>query len=174
MRSLYVRITASFLLIVLLSMGISFLMANSLFRKNNSDQMENRLFNTLESVERLYNVSAPRALPMLLQETAMMQGLSIVAVAPNGQYIAAGPRSEGIVSRLTAAQLQHVFNGRTERIEMEKAGIGAPRSVAIGHGARFGGMQWAVFMMPSYQPEFRSFQRNTYSILFTILIAGGY
>ncbi|MFD1954948.1 sensor histidine kinase [Paenibacillus thailandensis] len=173
MRSLYVRIILTFLLIVLLSMGISYAMANLLFRKDNSAFLEERLSASVRSIERLYAVSSPWSLPMFLQETADMQGLSIVAVSARGQYVAAGPRSDAMLAAMTADELRAVFAGRTIKLGREAVSPESAAPFAIGRPARLGGSEWAVFLQPSFQPEVRSFQRNTYSILFTLLIVGG-
>lgn len=173
MKSLYFRIIVAFLLIVLLSMGISYVMATQVFRKDNSALMEARLSDSIKSIERFYAVSSPWSLPAFLEEAADMQGLSIVAVSSKGQYVAAGPQTGTILAGLTADDLQAVFSGRTEKLELGKTTNGEPQPFALGHLARLGGSEWAVFLQPSFQPEFRSFQRNTSTILFTLLIVGG-
>lgn len=172
-RSLYVRITLTFLIIVVISMFIAYIMANQLFRRDMRGQFGMDMSNTINRIEQLYNVSSPRSLPAFLKGVSEFQGVTIVAVNSNARVIGVGGMNQLIMDYLTIDTLQRVFDGNTETISLGEAESNntAARN-AIGQLVTFGNNHWALFVVPDRAPQIRSFQRNTYTILITLLVVG--
>ncbi|MUT64544.1 HAMP domain-containing sensor histidine kinase [Paenibacillus sp. NEAU-GSW1] len=173
-RSLYVRIAITFLLIVLVSMGVAYTTANLLFKHDMRGRFGNAMNHSLTRIEQLYAVSTPRSLPLFLEQVSNLQGMTIVAVGQDGYVIKVGKNSAALVDHLTRETLINVFSGRTERVSIsdEEDGDSQPAPQAIGRIVQFDYSQWAVFIVPDRVPEVRSFQRNTYTILATLLVVG--
>ncbi|GGG77972.1 sensor histidine kinase [Paenibacillus radicis (ex Gao et al. 2016)] len=173
-RSLYVRITITFLIIVLVSMGIAFFMANLLFQRDMKGKFGGSMEHTIDRIEQLYTGSAPRSLPVFLEQVANLQGLTLVAVGRNGMLISVGLNRDSLVNHLTRETLTSVFAGQTVQVAIGEEGEDKPsKPPAIGRTVRFGNMDWALFVTPDRAMEVRSFQRNTFTILTTVLVVGG-
>ncbi|MCM3629509.1 HAMP domain-containing histidine kinase [Paenibacillus glycanilyticus] len=171
-RSLYVRIAVTFLVIVLVSISIAYYAANQLFRRDLQGQngMEEMMITRLE---RLYNDSSPRSLPVFLEQVSSLQEMSIVAVNRNGLVIQVGRTSRAIVNHLTYKTVENIFEGKTERVDFAgEHQSGPPSPPAYGRMAQFGNTEWAVFIAPDHVRQVRSFQRNTFTILITLLAVG--
>ncbi|MCK9858441.1 HAMP domain-containing sensor histidine kinase [Paenibacillus sp. ATY16] len=171
-RSLYVRIAVTFLVIVLVSISIAYYTANQLFRRDLQGQngLEEMMITRLE---RLYNDSSPRSLPMFLEQVSSLQEMSIVAVNRNGLVIQVGRSSRAIVNHLTYKTVENIFGGKTERVNFaDEHQSGPPSPPAYGRLAQFGNTEWAVFITPDHVRQVRSFQRNTFTILITLLVVG--
>ncbi|MFX3632497.1 MAG: sensor histidine kinase [Candidatus Pristimantibacillus sp.] len=172
-RSLYVRITLTFLIIVLISMGISFLMASQLFSRDMEGQFGRNQGHMINRIEQLYQVSSPRSLPEFIEQISALQRLTIVAVNRNSLLISVGRESQNVVDHLTSDKLISVFEGNTEELVFKEEGKDKrAESHAIGQKVRFGNTEWALFVVPDRMPEVRSFQRNTAAILITLLVVG--
>ncbi|MFF2480191.1 ATP-binding protein [Paenibacillus sp. NPDC058071] len=169
-RSLYVRITATFLLIVLISTGISIFIANTTFKRDMHGQFEQSLRNTIARIEQLYNESMPRSLPRFIEGLSGVQGLTIVAISERGTIISAGKSSQQLIDGLTRGMLSDVFAGNVRQFELSGREDSAPP--AIGEAVRFGGMRWALFVTPDRMGEVRVYQRNTVTIVATLLLVG--
>ncbi|MGO4109544.1 sensor histidine kinase [Paenibacillus sp. YAF4_2] len=171
-RSLYVRIAVTFLVIVLVSISIAYFTANQLFRRDLQGQfgMEEMMITRLE---KLYNGSSPRSLPAFLEQVSSLQEMSIVAVNKNGLVIQVGRTSRSIVNHLSWRALTSVFDGQTQRVDFADEHRTGPSSPpAYGRLAQFGNTEWAVFIAPDHVRQFKSFQRNTFTILITLLVVG--
>lgn len=59
-RGLYFRITATFLVIVLISIGVAFLFTNQMFKRDARGQLPNQLEKSIARIEQLYAVSKPQ------------------------------------------------------------------------------------------------------------------
>jgi signal transduction histidine kinase len=171
-RSLYVRIAVTFLVIVLVSISIAYFTANQFFRRDLEGQfgMEEMMITRLE---KLYNGSPPRSLPAFLEQVSSLQEMSIVAVNKNGLVIQVGRTSRSIVNHLSWKTLTSVFDGQSQKVDFADEHRTGPSSPpAYGRLAQFGNTEWAVFIAPDHVRQFKSFQRNTFTILITLLVVG--
>lgn len=172
-RSLYVRITATFLVIVLLSIGIAFLFTNQLFKRDARGQLPNQMEKAIDRIEQLYAVSKPASMKAFLEEMSALQGQSIIAVSSSNRLVTVGERSELIVERLTYAQLAKVFGGSTVRLDIFNREEGEPPSPpAFGKLVQFGNEKWALFVQPDRFPQNSNFIWTAVTLLVTLLVVG--
>lgn len=173
-RSLYVRITATFLIIVLISIGVAFLFTNQMFKRDARGQLPNQLEQAIERIEQLYAVSEPASMKEFLEEMSNLQGLSIIAVSSANRLVSVGERSDAMVERLTYQQLASIFSGSTVRMEMFNREAGSPPlPPAIGRLVQFGGERWALFVQPDRFPQNSNFIWTAVTLLVTLLVVGG-
>ncbi|MEV5029371.1 sensor histidine kinase [Paenibacillus sp. LPE1-1-1.1] len=172
-RSLYVRITATFLIIVLISIGVAFLFTNQMFKRDARGQLPNQLEKAIERIEQLYAVSEPASMKEFLEEMSNLQGLSIIAVSSANRLVSVGERSDAMVERLTYQQLASIFSGSTVRMEMFNRETGSPPlPPAIGRLVQFGGERWALFVQPDRFPQNSNFIWTAVTLLVTLLVVG--
>ncbi|MGG4142715.1 HAMP domain-containing sensor histidine kinase [Paenibacillus algorifonticola] len=173
-RSLYVRVTLTFLVIVVISMGIAYWMADQIFTRDLSGQFPNQLDRSIVRMEQLYAASSPKSLSSFIKQVADMQNLAIVAVSRGGEMIEAGRTSAEITKLLTPEVIENVFAGQVQMLPSQAEGetSGPSSPPALGRKAVLGERDWAFFVRPDRVPEIRSFQRNTYTILITLLVVG--
>lgn len=172
-RSLYVRVTATFLVIVLISIGVAFLFTNQLFKRDARGQLPDQVENDIYQIEQLYAVSEPLSMKQFLEEMSNQQGQSIVAVSSSNQLVAVGEQSNNIVQRLTFEHLSRVFDGNRVRIEMfERESGGPPTPPVIGKLVQLGNEKWALFVQPSKFPQNSNFLWTAVTLLLTLLVVG--
>ncbi|WP_028612463.1 sensor histidine kinase [Paenibacillus harenae] len=173
-RSLYVRITATFLIIVVISIGVAFLFTNQLFKRDARGQLPDQLISSIDRIEQLYAVSKPASIQQFLEEMSSLQGLSIAAVNRSSRLIMVGGRAEAMIERITYEQLVSVFGGNDVRVNMfDQESEGPPAPPAYGKRVQFGNESWAVFVQPDRFPQTSNFIWTAVTLLVTILIVGG-
>jgi signal transduction histidine kinase len=172
-RSLYFRITATFLVIVLISIGVAFLFTNQMFKRDARGQLPNQLEKAIDRIEQLYAVSKPASLQAFLEEIATLQGQSIIAISSSNYLVAAGERSDLMVNRLTFEQLSKVFSGNTVRLEVFNNEEGSPPlPPALGKRVLFGNERWALFVQLNRFPQNSNFIWTAVTLLLTLLLVG--
>jgi signal transduction histidine kinase len=173
-RSLYVRVTCTFLVIVLISIGAAFLVTNQLFKRDARGQLPDQLSSSIDRIEQLYAVSEPASIQQFLEEMSSLQGLSIVAVNRYNRLVTVGERGDAMVQRITYAQLAGVFAGHDTRVTMfDQTSDGPPAPPAYGKRVQFGNESWALFVQPDRFPQTSNFLWTAITLLVTILIVGG-
>jgi signal transduction histidine kinase len=98
-RSLYVRIVATFLLVVVLSIGLAFLLANQMFKQSRGSLQQN-YGDAFERIRQLHNVAEPSSLPRFLEEIADIEEMSILAINTKGERISVGEQAEELRKRV--------------------------------------------------------------------------
>jgi len=172
-RSLYFRITAAFLVIVLISIGVAFLFTSQMFKRDARGQLPNQLEKAIDRIEQLYAVSKPANLQAFLEEISALEGQSIIAISNSNFVVTAGKRSELIVSRLTYEQLRMVFSGNIVRIDLFNSEEDSPpMPPALGKRVQFGNVTWALFVQPDHFPQNSNFIWTAATLLVTILLVG--
>ncbi|WP_138755815.1 sensor histidine kinase [Paenibacillus sinopodophylli] len=172
-RSLYVRITATFLIIVLISIGVAFLFTNQLFKRDARGQLPNQMEKAIVRIEQLYAVSKPSSMKEFLDEVSDQQSLSIVAVSSANRLVQAGERSEAMVNRLTYEQLGNVFRGGMVSMGMFNREEGSPpQPPAMGKLVQFGSEKWALFVQLDSFPQNSNFIWTAATLLATLLAVG--
>lgn len=172
-RSLYIRITATFLVIVLLSIGTAFLFTNQLFKRDARGQLPNQMEKAIDRIEQLYAVSKPASMKAFLEEMSTLQGQSIIAVSSSNRLVTVGGRSQLMVERLTYEQLAKVFSGSTVRLDIFNREDGEPPSPpAFGKLVQFGNEKWALFVQPDRFPQNSNFIWTAVTLLVTLLVVG--
>ena len=121
-RSLYVRITVTFLIIVIISIGVAFLFTSQLFKRDARGQLPGQLDQSIQRIEQLFAVSEPASVQQFLNEMSRLQGLSIIAVSRTNQLVASGERSAEMAGKITFEHLSRVFGGNTVRIGVIEPG----------------------------------------------------
>ncbi|MBD2871259.1 sensor histidine kinase [Paenibacillus arenilitoris] len=173
-RSLYVRITATFLIIVLVSIGVAFLFTNQLFKRDARGQLPEQLDKAIDRIEQLYAVSEPSSIGEFLEEMSSLQGLSIVAVNHANRLVTVGERGDALARRLTYEQLVNAFAGHNVRVNTYDQGSNAPPSPpAFGKRVLLGNESWALFVQPDRFPQASNFIWTAVTLLVTILVVGG-
>ncbi|NIK77902.1 signal transduction histidine kinase [Paenibacillus castaneae] len=173
MRSLYVRVTVTFLIIVIISIGIAFLITNQLFKRDTRGQLMDQMGKAIDRIEQMYAVSEPSSMKHFLEEMSKLQGQSIVAVSSSKRLVAAGEQSEAMVKQLNYPILSKVFNG--EVVRLDRFGLeseGPPSPPAIGRLVRFGDESWALFVKPNGFPQNSNFIWTAVTLLVTLLVVG--
>ncbi|CAM4506499.1 signal transduction histidine kinase [Paenibacillus endophyticus] len=172
-RSLYVRITATFLVVVLISIGVAFLFTNQMFKRDARGQLPNQMEKAINRIEQLYAVSKPASLKEFLDEVSDQQGLSIIAVSSANRLVQAGVRSDAMVNRLTYEQLGNVFRGNMVNMGMFNREEGSPpMPPAMGKLVQFGSENWALFVQPESFPQNSNFIWTAVTLLVTLLVVG--
>lgn len=172
-RSLYVRITATFLIIVLISIGVAFLFTNQMFKRDARGQLPNQMEGAIDRIEQLYAVSEPASMKEFLEEMSNQQGMSIIAVSRANRLVTVGERSDIMVERLTYQQLASIFSGSTVRMEVFNRDAGdPPLPPAIGKLVQFGSENWALFVQPDRFPQNSNFIWTAVTLLVTLLVVG--
>ncbi|MCA0756804.1 HAMP domain-containing histidine kinase [Paenibacillus sp. N4] len=172
-RSLYVRITATFLIIVIISIGVAFLFTSQLFKRDARGQLPGQLDQSIQRIEQLYAVSEPASVQQFLNEMSRLQGLSIIAVSRTNQLVASGERSAEMAGKITFEHLSRVFGGNTVRIGVIEPGSEErPVPPGLGRQVQFGGERWALFVQPDRFPQNSNFLWTAVTLLVTILIVG--
>ncbi|MGO4548663.1 ATP-binding protein [Paenibacillus sp. 2TAB23] len=172
-RSLYVRITATFLVVVLISIGVAFLFTNQMFKRDARGQLPNQMEKAISRIEQLYAVSKPASLKEFLEEVSDQQGLSIIAVSSANRLVQAGERSDAMVNRLTYEQLGSVFRGNMVNMGMFNREEGSPPTPpAMGKLVQFGNENWALFVQPESFPQNSNFIWTAVTLLVTLLVVG--
>ncbi|OMF37831.1 two-component sensor histidine kinase [Paenibacillus sp. FSL H8-0548] len=172
-RSLYFRITASFLIIVLISIGVAFLFTNQMFKRDARGQLPNQMVNSIDRIEQLYAVSKPASLQEFLSEMSTLQGQSIIAVSLANRLVSVGDQSKAMMERLTYEKLARVFSGNTVRLDgfnQEEGGL--PMPPAIGRMVVFGNEKWALFVQADRYPQNSNFIWTAVTLLVTLLLVG--
>ncbi|WP_141506353.1 HAMP domain-containing sensor histidine kinase [Paenibacillus luteus] len=172
-RSLYFRITATFLIIVLISIGVAFLFTNQMFKRDARGQLPNQMDKSIDRIEQLYAVSKPSSMQEFLNEMSALQGQSIIAINSVNRLVAVGDRSELMVERLTYDQLARVFGGSTVRLEVfNREEGGPPLPPAYGRLVQFGNEKWALFVQMDRFPQNSNFIWTAVTLLVTLLLVG--
>lgn len=172
-RGLYFRITATFLVIVLISIGVAFLFTNQMFKRDARGQLPNQLEKSIARIEQLYAVSKPADLQAFLEEISSLQGQSIVAISSSNYLVRAGERSELIMERLTFEQLRKVFGGSSVRLDVYTSEeVSPPSPPALGKLVSFGNERWALFVQPNRFPQNSNFLWTAVTLLVTLLLVG--
>ncbi|MDQ8733816.1 HAMP domain-containing sensor histidine kinase [Paenibacillus sp. LHD-38] len=172
-RSLYVRITVTFLIIVLISIGVAFLFTNQMFKRDARGQLPNQMEGAIDRIEQLYAVSEPASMKEFLEEMSNQQGMSIIAVSRANRLVTVGERSDIMVERLTYQQLASIFSGSTVRMEVFNREAGdPPMPPAIGKLVQFGSENWALFVQPDRFPQNSNFIWTAVTLLVTLLVVG--
>ncbi|WP_337100246.1 sensor histidine kinase [Paenibacillus sp. YIM B09110] len=173
MRSLYFRITATFLLIVIISIGVAFLFTNQMFKRDARGQLPGQINSAIERIEQLYAVSDPASVDQYLQEMSKQLGQNIVAISVRGSLVTAGEGSEQLLNQINREQLSNVFNGYRVSINVNRTEEnGPPAPFAIGKLVRLGNMNWALFVQPNRFPQNSNFLWTAVTLLATLLIVG--
>lgn len=172
-RSLYFRITASFLVIVLISIGVAFLFTNQMFKRDARGQLPDQMVNSIDRIEQLYAVSKPASLQEFLSEMSSLQGQSIIAISITNRLVAVGDQSEMMVERLSYEKLARVFSGNTVRLDgFNREEGGQPMPPAIGRMVYFGNEKWALFVQVDRFPQNSNFIWTAVTLLVTLLLVG--
>lgn len=172
-RSLYVRITATFLIIVLVSIAVAFLFTNQLFKQGARGQLSDQMGNSIDRIEQLYAVSKPASIQEFLEEMSKLQGQSIVAVSSTNRIVTVGEKSKAMVEQLNYMLLSRVFNGDTVRLDrIERDAEGPPSPPGIGKMVQFGNERWALFVKSNDFPQNSNFIWTAVTLLFTLLVVG--
>ncbi|OBZ11455.1 two-component sensor histidine kinase [Bacillus sp. FJAT-26390] len=172
MHSLYVRITATFLIIVLISIGVAFLFTNQMFKRDARGQLPQLMEKSIDRIEQLYAVSKPTSIKVFLDEMSALQGQSIIAVSINNRVVTAGERSELMLRSLTYEQLLSAFRGSTVRLNIFSEVGEPPLPPAFGKLAQFGSERWALFVQPDRFPQNSNFIWTAVTLLVTLLLVG--
>ncbi|RCW51820.1 histidine kinase dimerization/phospho-acceptor domain-containing protein [Paenibacillus prosopidis] len=172
-RSLYVRITATFLIIVLISIGVAFLFTNQLFKRDARGQLPDQLHKSIDRIEQMYAVSEPTSMKQFLEEMSSLQGLSIIAVNSSNRLVEVGERSGTMVESLTYEQLTRVFRGGRVRLDLLDQEEGEPASPpAVGRLVKFGNENWVLFVQPNRFPQNSNFIWTAVTLLVNLLVVG--
>jgi signal transduction histidine kinase len=172
-HSLYVRITATFLIIVLISIGAAFIFTNQMFKRDARGQLPNQMEKSIDRIEQLYAVSKPASIKEFLDEMSALQGQSIIAVSDNNRVVRVGERSQFMLARLTYEQLVKVFRGSTVRLDVFSSAEGEPpMPPAFGKLVEFGTEKWALFVQPDRFPQNSNFIWTAVTLLLTLLVVG--
>lgn len=172
-RSLYVRITATFLIIVLISIGVAFLFTNQLFKRDARGQLPDQLHQSIDRIEQLYAVSEPTSMKQFLEEMSSLQGISIIAINSSNRLVEVGERSGTMVESLTYEQLARAFRGGRVRLDVFDQEEGEPPSPpAIGRLVKFGNENWVLFLQPNRFPQNSNFIWTAVTLLVTLLVVG--
>jgi signal transduction histidine kinase len=171
-HSLYVRITATFLIIVLISIGVAFLFTNQMFKRDARGQLPNLMEKSIDRIEQLYAVSKPTSIKVFLEEMSALQGQSIIAVNNNNRVVTAGERSELLLRSLTYEQLLSAIRGNTVRLNLFNEVGEPPLPPAFGKLVQFGGEKWALFVQPDRFPQNSNFIWTAVTLLVTLLLVG--
>ncbi|WP_169085943.1 sensor histidine kinase [Paenibacillus sp. PL91] len=172
-RSLYVRITATFLIIVLISIGVAFLFTNQMFKRDARGQLPNQMEKSIERIEQLYAVSKPASIQEFLDEMSTLQGQSIIAVSSTNRVVTVGERSQFMLARITYEQLVKVFRGSIVRLDVFSSAEGEPpMPPAFGKMVQFGNENWALFVQPDRFPQNSNFIWTAVTLLLTLLVVG--
>ncbi|WP_082198372.1 cell wall metabolism sensor histidine kinase WalK [Bacillus sp. FJAT-26390] len=171
-HSLYVRITATFLIIVLISIGVAFLFTNQMFKRDARGQLPQLMEKSIDRIEQLYAVSKPTSIKVFLDEMSALQGQSIIAVSINNRVVTAGERSELMLRSLTYEQLLSAFRGSTVRLNIFSEVGEPPLPPAFGKLAQFGSERWALFVQPDRFPQNSNFIWTAVTLLVTLLLVG--
>lgn len=173
MRSLYFRITATFLLIVVISIGVAFLFTNQMFKRDARGQLPGQIDSAIERIEQLYAVSAPASMDQFLQEMSKQLGQNIVAISVRGNLVTAGEGSERLMGQITREQLSNVLGGYRVSVNVNRTEEeGPPAPFAMGRLVRLGNMNWAIFVQPNRFPQNSNFIWTAVTLLVTLLIVG--
>ncbi|WP_053372746.1 sensor histidine kinase [Paenibacillus sp. FJAT-27812] len=171
-HSLYVRITATFLIIVLISIGVAFLFTNQMFKRDARGQLPQLMEKSIDRIEQLYAVSKPTSIKVFLDEMSALQGQSIIAVSINNRVVTTGERSELMLRSLTYEQLLSAFRGSTVRLNIFSEVGEPPLPPAFGKLAQFGSERWALFVQPDRFPQNSNFIWTAVTLLVTLLLVG--
>ncbi|MCU6708483.1 HAMP domain-containing histidine kinase [Paenibacillus sp. J5C_2022] len=174
-RSLYFRITLTFLVIVLISIALSFLLTNQLFKQHVRGSLQSDIHRAIEQIEQLYQVSRPASLQPFLEEVANMHHFSIVAADGNGTRLAAGPYGNAMLEQVTnrhirmalrgASVFPYAWSGDEESGERR-------RPPAIGKTIRLNGQDWALFVQPNQFPKNSNFLLTVLTLIGSLLVIG--
>lgn len=174
-RSLYVRIMATFLIVVILSIGLSFLLNSLLFKQQSRGSLMEEIDSEFGRIQQLHDVSDPDSLQPFLQELSGIHNLSIVAVGPDGEVVVAGKQGEALQERIVhSRELLTVKGGgvaRTMVADRDHA-EGFPSPPAIGRLVKLDGQDWAMFLLPERYPQSSNFVRTAVTLLLSLLIIG--
>lgn len=174
-RSLYVRIMATFLIVVIVSIALSFLLNSLLFKQQSRGSLMEQLNGDFERIQQLYDVSDPDSLQPFLQELTDIYSFSIVAVGPSDQVVAVGERGEAARGRiLQSRELETVLEGGVARtIPLEPDRVkGVPPVPAIGRLVNLDGEDWAMFLLPERYPQSSNFVATAVTLLLSLLVIG--
>lgn len=174
-RSLYVRIAATFLLVVLVSIALSFVLTSQLFKQHSRGELREHLGETIERIRQLYDVSAPDSLGPFLDEMAILQKVSIVAVNGRNERIAAGEHGEAMLEGKTADRLAIAVSGKPGHMAAVPA-IPAqerlPGTPAIGRLVTQDGEEWTLFIRPNVAPQTSNFLVTVSTLIGSLLVIG--
>ncbi len=174
-RSLYVRIATTFLLVVLVSIALSFVLTSQLFKQHSRGELREHLSETIERIRQLYDVSAPDSLEPFLDEMALLQKVSIVAVNGRNEHIAAGEHGEDMLKGTTDDRMAIAVSGRAgpiaavPAIPVQERLIGTP---AIGRLVTQDGEEWTLFIRPNAAPQTSNFLVTVSTLIGSLLAIG--
>ncbi|RIX51047.1 sensor histidine kinase [Paenibacillus nanensis] len=174
-RSLYVRITATFLIVVVASIALSFLLNSLLFKQQSRGSLMEELDNEFGRIQQLHDVSAPVSLEPFLQELSAIHKLSIVAVGPDEEVIAVGKRGSALRDRvLHSRELDTVLDGGAARTMVPdgERSNGYPPPPAFGRLVELNGEKWALFLLPERYPQTSNFIATAVTLLLSLLVIG--
>ncbi|WP_168121448.1 HAMP domain-containing sensor histidine kinase [Paenibacillus sp. HB172176] len=175
-RSLYFRIAATFLLVVVISIALAFLLTNQLFKEHSRGAMQSEIDSAFERIEQLNEVSEPSSLESFLKEIANIHHLSIVAVSESNERIVVGERAGFIQRRLTAANLTNVRTGGTANLNMFPQREGNTEAFrqppAVGKLVKLGDEEWSLFVQPDRFPQNSNFIETVVTLIISLLIIG--
>lgn len=174
-RSLYARIMATFLVVVLVSIGLSYFLTSMLFKQQSRGSMMQEIDGTFGIIEQLHEVSDPASLESFLKEVADIHHMSIAAVNQERDIIAAGQDADMLQVRLTEApELPAVLSGSVARVavrgETEEGSF--PPPPAIGRLVKLGDESWAMFVLPERFPANSNFVWTAVTLLLSLLVIG--
>ncbi|MCR2806777.1 sensor histidine kinase [Paenibacillus soyae] len=174
-RSLYSRIMATFLIVVVISIGLSYWLTSALFQQQSRGSMMQEIDSTFGIIEQLHEVSDPASLESFLKEVAGAHHISIAAVNQERDFITAGQNADMLQARLAEApELPAVLSGSVARVAVRGEAVEGsfPPPPAIGRLVSLGSESWAMFVLPERFPANSNFVWTAVTLLLTLLAIG--
>ncbi|GBG10251.1 putative two-component sensor histidine kinase [Paenibacillus agaridevorans] len=129
-RSLYVRIVATFLLVVVLSIALAFLLTNQLFKGSRGSVAQN-YDDAFERIRQLHHVVEPSSLSGFLEEIADIEDMTILAVSSKGERISVGESAEELQRRVNGFRPPGVLPWLERRGVEATNGVSANDSIEV-------------------------------------------
>ncbi|MEK3885811.1 ATP-binding protein [Paenibacillus sp. PL2-23] len=174
-RSLYVRIMATFLVVVLISIGLSYLLTSALFKQQSRGTAMREVDSAFGLIEQLQGISEPASLESFLGEVARIHHMTIAAVSPRLDIVAAGDEADTLKARLlNAPELPAMLSGAASRVALrgETTDGRLPPPAAIGRLVKLGHESWALFVLPARYPANSNFMWTAVTLLLSLLVIG--
>lgn len=158
-RSLYVRVIATFMIVVVVSLSASFLITYNIYKGKVFSQLEEQLIETGREIIQIIQSDRTDDLKHVFavrSQAALFGSDGTVKVYGQGN-------PESFASR---EEVQHVLNGGIHRFNNSRGSLLETRSVGLPFERN--GISYALFLKPLYQ---NAFDRVKGSLLTTVLLA---
>ncbi|QHW33757.1 HAMP domain-containing histidine kinase [Paenibacillus rhizovicinus] len=172
-RSLYVRTVLIFIAAVIISLGVSFMLAIHMYSRNVTSLAEDQMIASGKKIIRELGDAPPESLQTVLENAVDVPGLRVKIMDENGKTISYGDGGSGEKTPISPSQLKPVLQGGIYRGTVTYIhDHHKTASLLIGLPFQLHDQSYALYITPELSKLLDMFRKFTLTVFGCVLLAG--